>query len=65
MANHCLDEEARRQDASDLDDEHDRVTHLVTGIELAQGVDGGTTNDRRVEERASLPTQAVRAVLHV
>ena len=50
-----LDEEARRQDAADLDDEHDGVAHLVARVELAERVDDRAPHDGRIEERAGLP----------
>src|SRR5262249_32164327 len=40
-----------RHDAADLDHEHDGVPGHVPRVELAEGVDGGATQDGRVEQR--------------
>jgi hypothetical protein len=53
-ADERLHEEPRREDAPDLDDEHDGVAHLVARVELAERVDDGAPDDGAVEERARL-----------
>ena len=58
LAEERLDEEARREHAADFDDEHDRVTHLVPRVELAERVDEGAAHDGPVEERTVPPARA-------
>ena len=48
FAHEGLDEQTRGEDAADLDDEHDRVSHLVAQVELSEGVDDGASTDGRL-----------------
>ena len=62
LADERLDEEDGREDAADLDDEHDRVLELVTRVELLERVDDGALDDRPLEELARPLRLAQRGV---
>ena len=61
LAGERLDEEHRREEAADLDDEHDRVLELMARVELLEGVDDRALDNRALEEPRGLPMRGRRS----